>query len=57
MLDTYIIKKIIDEENEKRKYSQQPHIPIPYEIEHLPKPVDKNPSPPEIERGVIIIEM
>jgi|TARA_R110001583_G_scaffold42098_1_gene133826 hypothetical protein len=57
MLDTYIIKKIIDEENEKRKYSQQPQIPIPYEIEHLPKPVDKNPSPPEIERGVIIIEM
>ena len=57
MLEAYIIKEILNKENQKRKYSQQPLIPMPIEIDNLFEKVPHEQPPEEKERGVVIIEM
>ena len=55
MLDAYIIRRILDEENEKRKHSYRPQTQLP--VVDIPEIIiDEEPEEVQ-ERGVIIIEM
>ena len=55
MLAAYIIRRILDEENEKRKHSYRPQTQLP--VVDIPEIIiDEEPEEVQ-ERGVIIIEM